>query len=58
MSTSSAQVFATEADAELEIAKLRGWNAEPVKVERDPGEFVWLIECGAGTFLREDGFVA
>ena len=63
--TDSAQVFTTKADAQAKIAKMRGWNAKPVKVERYPDadgivgavEGVWLIKCDGFKFLRVNGFV-
>lgn len=61
-STHDAQTFDTKQEAESEIAKMHGWNAEPVQVIMHADENGnmperWLIKCDGYTFLRTDGFV-
>lgn len=57
------RTFATREDAETTVARLLGWEAEPVEVTLEDRGQVWVIACreedrpGQDLFLRSDGWV-
>lgn len=57
------QTFRTRKEAKEEIDRMMGWNAQPIKMYIPDDEnanrqgCVWIIYCGSGQWLRNDGYV-
>jgi len=57
------QTFRTRRAARAEIARMRGWDARPVKMLMADGSSQWVIECreiGSHSdpqYLRRDGYI-
>lgn len=60
------QTYRTRAEAQVEIAKMRGWDAKPVHIlstepdadgQGQHDKWVWVIQCDGDKYLRDDGFV-